>query len=216
MIRRIGSDLETFKTLTFKPGLNILLADKSEGATDRHSRNRAGKSSFVEIVHFLCGARADTKSIFRSDALKDFTFDMLVDIEGDEFAIERSGAKPSTVRVNGPVENWPIPPKFNEDSGLYEISNTNWCHTLGALWFGLEAPPDPDAKYQPTFRSLFSYFARRQGSGAFQAPTLQSSKQQIWDQQVAISYLLGLDWRISQGIQGLREREKIVKPAFPK
>lgn len=34
MIRRFGSDLASFN-LTFKPGLNILLADKSEGANDR-------------------------------------------------------------------------------------------------------------------------------------------------------------------------------------
>jgi uncharacterized protein YydD (DUF2326 family) len=211
MIRRIGSDLESFKTLDFGPGLNVLLADKSEGATDRQSRNGAGKTSFVDTVHFLTGGKAGPDSIFRSDELINSTFDMQMDVGGDEITVERSGATPSKVYLNGPVEDWPIPPKFDEERGVFTLSNVNWTHSLGAKWFGLDAPPDTDIKFQPTFRSLFSYFARRQSSGAFQAPTQQASMQFMWDQQVAISYLLGMDWTISQGFQGLREKEKVVK-----
>ena len=51
MIRELKSDLESFKTLTFGPGLNVILADKSPDATDLQSRNGAGKTSFVELVH---------------------------------------------------------------------------------------------------------------------------------------------------------------------
>ena len=47
MIHGFSSDLPTFKSLTFRPGLNILLADKSAGATDRQSRNGAGPSFWV-------------------------------------------------------------------------------------------------------------------------------------------------------------------------
>ena len=43
MIRRVYSNLPKFKNLTFKEGLNVLLAEKSAGATDKHTRNRAGK-----------------------------------------------------------------------------------------------------------------------------------------------------------------------------
>lgn len=211
MITRLSSSLNSFKSLEFSPGLNVLLADKSEGATDLQTRNGAGKSSFVEIVHFLTGGNAKTDSIFRSSALLNESFDIQMDVGGDKITAERSGSAPSKIFLNGPVEDWPIPPKFKEDRGLFEISNTNWCHTLGAKWFGLEAPPDSDTKFQPTFRSLFAYFARRQASDAFQTPTQQAGKQQIWDQQVAISYLLGLDWHVSQDFQGLREKEKLVK-----
>ena len=52
---------------------------------------------------------------------------------------------------------------------------------------------------------------RRQAGGGFNTPLEHTTKQQIWDQQVAISYLLGLDWRVSQEFQGLREKEKTVK-----
>ena len=211
MIRCISSNLESFKTLQFEPGLNILLADKSDGATDRQSRNGAGKTSVVELVHFLCGANANKDSIFRSETLIGAAFDMVVDVGGEKIGVERSGRKPSRLTINGPVEEWPIPPKFIQDTNHYELSNENWRRTLGTYWFGLDAPPNPDAKYSPTFRSLFSYFARRQGSGAFQEPTQHFSKQQIWDQQVAISFLLGLDWRVSSEMQVLRDKEKVVK-----
>ena len=211
MIRRISSNLAPFKTLTFRPGLNILLADKSEGATDRQSRNGAGKTSFVELVHFLCGSNAPKDSIFRTPTLIDPTFEVIMDVSDDEYSVARSGKKPSTIILNGPAESLPIKPKFIEDDGHYEISNENWKATLGACWFGLDAPPNPDDKNTPTFRSLFSYFARRQGSGAFQTPVQHSGQQQLWDQQVAISYLLGLDWRIASDLQGLRGKEKIVK-----
>jgi hypothetical protein len=61
-------------------------------------------------------------------------------------------------------------------------------------------------KFVPTFRSLFPYFVRRKLVGGFLSPTKQNLHQQLWDQQVSISYLLGLDWTIPQQWQYLRER----------
>jgi uncharacterized protein YydD (DUF2326 family) len=212
MIRRFGSDLSSFKTLTFGPGLNILLADKSEGANDRQSRNGAGKTSFIELVHFLFGADARKESIFRSDALSPWTFDVAVDIVGEAISAARSGAKPSRIFVNGAVENWPIPPQFDQRAGLFELSNENWKANLGHLWFGLPISVGDEAeRFQPSFRSLFSYFVRRQLSGGFQQPMQHSTMQQAWDQQVSICYLLGLDWTIPGRFQELRGQEKVAQ-----
>ncbi|AXC49747.1 DUF2326 domain-containing protein [Paracoccus suum] len=212
MIRRFGSDLASFKTLTFKPGLNILLADKSEGANDRQSRNGAGKTSFIELVHFLFGADARKDSIFRSDALTAWTFDVSVDIAQETISAARSGAKPSRVFVNGAVENWPIPPQFDTRAGLFELSNENWKANLGQLWFDLPISAGDEAeRFQPSFRSLFSYFVRRQNSGGFQQPMQHSGMQQPWDQQVSICYLLGLDWSIPGRFQELRAQEKVAQ-----
>jgi len=212
MIRRFGSDLASFKTLAFKPGLNILLADKSEGANDRQSRNGAGKTSFVELVHFLFGADARKESIFRSDALMEWTFDVAIDVAGEAIAAARSGAKPSRLLINGPVETWPILPRFDAAAGLYELSNESWKANLGKFWFDLPLSAGDEAeRFQPSFRSLFSYFARRQLSGGFQQPMQHSTMQQAWDQQVSICYLLGLDWTIPGKFQELRGQEKVAQ-----
>ena len=211
MIRRIASDLKSFKTLSFAPGLNILLADKSEGATDRQSRNGAGKTSFVELVHFLCGSNVDKRSIFRSDALIDHTFNMIIQLGGNDCVVERGGAEPSRIRLAGPAVPWPSSANMLRNNDIDGLSNENWRRMLGHFWFNLDIPHTRAQKYSPGFRSLFAYFVRRQGSGAFQSPTRNATMQQIWDQQVAISYLLDLDWHISSEIQTLRDREKVVK-----
>ncbi|MER2537481.1 MAG: ABC-three component system protein [Rhizobiaceae bacterium] len=212
MIRRFGSDLASFKTLAFKPGLNILLADKSEGANDRQSRNGAGKTSFVELVHFLFGADVRKESIFRSETLTEWTFDVAVDVAGEAISAARSGAKPSRLMINGAVENWPLAPQLDLAAGHFELSNEQWKANLGKLWFGLPlAAGDESERFQPSFRSLFSYFARRQLSGGFQQPMQHSTMQQAWDQQVSICYLLGLDWTIPGKFQELRGQEKVAQ-----
>lgn len=212
MIHGLSSDLPTFKSLTFRPGLNILLADKSAGATDRQSRNGAGKTSLVELIHFLFGANAGKDSIFRSSALVGHTFEARVDLGATLVDVARSGAKPSRVVIQGDASSWPIPPSLDVKTGDQIISNENWRTVLGALMFGLNANSDGDenVRYRPSFRSLFSYFVRRQNSDGFLSPTQQSSKQQGWDQQVAISFLLGLDAAVPQQFQEVRTRERAM------
>lgn len=212
MIHTISSDLDGFKTLSFGPGLNILLAEKSEGATDRQSRNGAGKTSFIELVHFLFGGNADKDSIFRSPDLTPWSFDARVDVGGALIDIARSGTKPSRIRLQGDTSAWPLQPALDARSGDLVFTNEQWRTLLGSVFFGLSAADESDERlrFRPTFRSLFSYFARRQNSGGLLGPTQQSTMQQPWDQQVAVSYLLGLDARIPQEFQEVRTQEKVM------
>ena len=213
MIHRIYSDLASFRELQLIPGLNVLLADKSEAATDKQTRNGAGKTSLIELIHFILGGSAKQDSIFRSEKLAPWRFGMNFDIAGDRASIERSGAAPGNVVVEtGNVSNWSIQPTLDKNSGELIISNTKWRSVLGELIFDLPVDKtDERGKFAPTFRSLFSYFVRRQDSGGFASHLSQSSKQLPWDQHVAISYLLGLDWSVSQNFQELREQEKTIK-----
>ena len=159
MIRSVGGDRESFKTLTFGPGLNVILADKSRGASDRQSRNGAGKTSFVELVHFLFGADARPAGIFRSDALRDWTFTATVDIGGMSCSISRSGRKPSRVDVAGdPGERLAAstegPPLFRGKETAtpamrrHVLSNEQWKSALGAAWFGLPADDGGVERFQ--------------------------------------------------------------------
>lgn len=212
MIHGIGSDLASFKALRLRAGLNILLADKSAGATVRQSRNGAGKTSLVELIHFVLGANADKGSIFRSPILEEWTFNLDLDVGGARVLAERRGKKPSRIRIDGDPSLWPIQPALDAASGSFEFENEDWKALLGNVWFGLPVVRDDrdKARFEPSFRSLISYFVRRQAAGAFLEPTRYAEKQQNWDQQVAISYLLGLDWTISQRLQELRSQEKMT------
>jgi len=211
MIHTVTSDLDSFKSLTFGQGLNIILVEKTLEATDRQTRNGTGKSSFVELIHFIYGGNTDPKSIFRSDALKPYTFEIQADIGGQVVSAVRSGIKPSRMGIRGETEHWPIKPNLDRKTGDLTLSLENWRMVLGALLFELPTNDEIRGRFGPTFRSLFPYFARRQGSEAFAQPTQQSDQQQNWDQQVAISYLLGLDANISQQFQETRDQEKAMK-----
>lgn len=208
MIRHVTSTLSTFKTLTFRPGLNLLLADKSPGATDRHTRNSAGKSSFVEIVHFLLGGDCKSKSIFRSDRLRGEQFSMRFDLAGTPTFVSRTGESPSRIIVDSDDRDWPTAPKLDKATGEQYISNKEWIDILGLRMFGSHRS---DTAYGPSFRSMLSYFARREGSGGFHAADQQSVKQSHGDVQVNVSFLLGLDWQASQSLQLVRVKEKALK-----
>jgi len=209
MIRRVYSDLPTFKDLSFHTGLNILLADTTPEATERQTRNRAGKSSFTEIVHFLLGGKVEKQSIFREPVLRGHRFGLELDLGEETVTVERVGEKPSTLAVvDGTWKNWPIQPSTDKKTGVTRIKNTLWRDVLGRLLFDL---PESVDTFGPTWRSLISYFVRRQSAHGFLDHKQQSDHQRLYDQQVALTYLLGLDWRIPQQWQAVREREKSLK-----
>ena len=208
MIHRIYSSLPSFKSLDFLAGLNLVVAEKSEGATDRQTRNSSGKSTLVEIVHFLLGADCKPTSVFRREGLVDEDFAMAFDLGGSRTTVSRCGRKPNPIRLHGIYDNWPETPRTDAESGQEMLSNEQWKRVLGSLMFDI---PVVDEPYSPSFRSLISYFVRRERSGAFLDPRLNSSKQVNWDVQLHLSYLLGLDWRIPQSLQKVRIQEKSLK-----
>jgi uncharacterized protein YydD (DUF2326 family) len=72
------------------------------------------------------------------------------------------------------------------------------------------ALPAYEQSFTPSFRSMFSYFVRRRNSGGFLRPEQQAEKQQRWDYQVNLSYLLGLDWQIPFEFHKVRTRERTL------
>ena len=198
MIHNIFSTLPTFKKLSdLKPGLNVLLAQKTEGATSKQTRNRAGKTSFIEVVHFLTGSDAGTESIFRTPELAEYTFGMEFDLKDARTVVERSGGAKAKIYVTSPPAT------------KIKFSATDWVSLLGERMFGLSSLEAAGSK-PPSFRSLFAYFVRRQLSGAFTTPEKQAGMQQTGDMQMALMFLLGLDWQIARDWQAVRDREKTL------
>jgi uncharacterized protein YydD (DUF2326 family) len=199
MIHRIFSSLSSFKELEFKPGLNVLIAQKESGASAKQTRNRAGKTSLIEIIHFLTGSDAGKESEFRKNELANETFGMEFNLGGERTVAERSGKEKSKIHVEG----------GSFLKGKSRLSNSEWVEVLGEKVFGLNTSSEREGRV-PTFRSLFAYFVRRQLSGAFTTPEKQATMQQAGDYQVALLFMLGLDWKIASDWQKVRDREKTI------
>lgn len=198
MIHKIFSSLPSFKGLDFQPGLNVLVAEKEAGATAKQTRNGAGKTSLIELIHFLTGANAGPQSLFKSSALDKSSFGMQFDLSREEILVKRSGSQKSEIDVKGA--------SFLKGKSI--ISNSEWVQHLGEKMFRLHDIPEMDGLC-PNFRSLFAYFVRRQE--AFNGtPEKQMPMQQTGYYQVALLYLLGLDWKVASDWQKVRDSKKML------
>jgi uncharacterized protein YydD (DUF2326 family) len=215
MIVSIESSIPTFKAVAFHEGLNVLLADSRPGATEKQTRNSAGKTSLIEIIHFLLGSDCGPDSIFRSKLLVDHTFTGVFLIGGSPIKVTRSGSAPSKIFVlEGGTGRDALPLKTDKDSGSQFVSNVNWRNFLGSQMFGMPAIIEGSAfeeSYTPSFRAMFSYFARRKNSGALNHPERNAEQQQRSDWQVNLSYLFGLDWQIPFEFNKVRVRERTLE-----
>jgi uncharacterized protein YydD (DUF2326 family) len=63
MIHAIRCDQPGFKTVKFFEGLNVVLAERSELATDKDSRNGLGKTTLIDIIHFCLGVKPTKREI---------------------------------------------------------------------------------------------------------------------------------------------------------
>lgn len=214
MIKRIYSDLESFKTLEFKPGLNILVADRVEGSSDKQTRNSAGKSSLVELIDFLFGGTGSS-NVFKNKHLSDYTFSILFDLSGKNVSASRSGKTHRFVTFDGDSSKFCLQPEklYDDYPSGYQVDR--WTELLGHEIFGLDCWSSTGSErstHSPTFRMLFPYFVRREYANGFLDPQRQNEKQQPWDVRVSLSYLIGLDESIPARFEKLKQlNEKLKK-----
>jgi len=208
MIYSVRCDHPSFREVEFKSGFNVVLATRTLAATDKDSRNGAGKTTLIEIVHFCLGSKADRKNRLMVPQLRGWTFTIELDLRGKRYQVSRSTANARRIILEGDFNDWPIKPKRDSDSGSFVVSAPQWTDLLGWLMFDLPPQAKTDS-YEPTFRSLFSYFARR-GRDAFSTPFEHFRKQKEWDKQVHNAFLLGLSWEYPSKLQRLKDQEKVI------
>jgi uncharacterized protein YydD (DUF2326 family) len=204
MIHRLFCSDPKFKTLRFKSGLNILLADRADKSGETDTRNGAGKTTAVDIIHYVLGADWPHAN---DPVLRDDDFGLDFDLAGQRLSVRRSGRTQARVYFDGEPEtkNWPIQPERRADGLSMRV--TEWAALLGELVFELPAALHEET-FRPKFRNVFSYFARRVKEGGFLDPQSIHRHQQLWDQQVCVTFLLGLDWTIPADMQRIRLKEK--------
>jgi len=191
MIIELTSNLKTFKSLKFKSGLNILVAERHENSGAKDTRNGTGKTSFIELVHYLLADKRNSEDDFHKPEIIGSKFCGTFSDSGKDFVIcKTSNSNTDEIQKDGT-----------------DITSKNLRKELALRWFGLSEEYSAPT-YGPKFGALLAYFIRKERNGGFASPVLNSSSQQSWDSQVNLSYLLGFDWRLPQKLQIKKDQKK--------
>lgn len=210
MIYRIYSPTNPkFKTMEFRPGLNIVYVESLADSTSRQTRNRAGKTSLIEIIHWLLGANLDDKT--EREQFETHEFGMDFDLDGEKITVERHPNATNKVLLknvsDATAKKWHLPTA--DMFGEYTLNvRKDWLSILGRAMFRLQ---DEDMLYSPSFRTLINYFVRRKRSNGFSKPQQITERRDTVSYQVNITYLLGLDWKIPAEWEQVREKERQLK-----
>jgi uncharacterized protein YydD (DUF2326 family) len=208
MIHSIRCDKPSFKNIEFKPGFNVILAERTKESTQKDSRNGLGKSTLIEIIHFcLGGNKGET---LNKPELKGWAFTLDLDLGKKRYSVTRNTSEQNKIIIDGDCSGWPIKPETDKKTGEKVLSSKDWNRVLGVLMFGLQLSY-PDLEYVPTFRSIISYLVRRNGArGGFLDPFQQYKNQLEWDKQVNNAFLLSLNWEYATKWQVLKDRVEVI------
>lgn len=200
--------IPSFKNLRFRTGLNIVLVNRTTAAGASGKRNGAGKSSLLDVIHFVLGGSKESGSPLAATELADASFALDLVLGKHPISATRSLASPGTIDLVGDFKHWPIQPAIAED-GTVTISDDGWKDLLGRMSFGLP-PVSQERAAWLSFRACFPYFARRQRNDGYIDWRKNVGSQRAVGWQVPLAFLLGLD---REGIVELHkvkdaEREK--------
>lgn len=209
MIINLTSSLPTYKSMEFQQGLNIVLAEQHAQASKHDTRNGVGKTSLLEIIHFLLGSSVGANSLFRVAELADVTFTGTFILAGERWRVSRNTANPATVTLVQPHSKNAEEGQLFPDAGVVkELRVTDWTKLLTDTVFKIEC--GPKEKHCLTSRILYAYLIRRQADGAFREFSESMAKQPKLPQQAAMLYFLGLDWTIAKDWIKLNDKLKVV------
>lgn len=208
MIHRIYSTDSRFKELKFRPGFNVVVAEKTSGARKDQTRNAAGKSSILECIHYALGSSSRKNSTFARDSLNGQTFGLEFDLAGERVRVNRQAgfdADRNQVHFGEPIPGF-IGKELSQGQLIADrtLKLKKWTDLLGQEVFG--APTG--GKHAPSFRMAFPYFCRQESDGGMLDPFASSKDQPLWQRDVTLAFLLGLDWHILAKMEALRGEEK--------
>ncbi|GAA1775230.1 ABC-three component system protein [Actinomadura chokoriensis] len=206
MFHRLGSDDERFKTLHFEPGLNLVLAERAHRSTETDSRNGTGKTSMVELLHFLLGATTQKTSLWAHKALKRHVFELIMDWPGghDLVRIRRGPATPK-VFLRPDVTRRSQGERLWQEEFAGEISLKEWQWAIERDLYRVPSPESPLSG-----RTMLS-FAMRRGLDGLLSPTGTHARQSPHDAMLNLSHLFGLDVGLAEQYRTLATQDSTRK-----
>ncbi|GAB3158347.1 hypothetical protein GCM10027059_02930 [Myceligenerans halotolerans] len=200
-VNSLGSSDGRFKTLRFRDGLNILVADRTETSEQGDSRNSIGKTSSVKVLRYVLGG--DLPKEFKALELAEHQFTVVLQLPSVE------GAGEDTVTVTRAVS----PTTRVTISGWSVVTDRQSIHVDD--WKTLQAQylfQIPDGVSRPTVGQLWGQAIRN----VFTNPTKVHPTEPDWESGVRIGHLLGLSSEIlakSGELEQLTKQGKAIRKA---
>ena len=211
MLKSLYANKPSFRKITFRENaLNIVIAKKHKGAATTASRNGLGKSTLVNIISFCLGLSVDTKNELPLDELKGWAWTLELSIQGKDYAVTRGADNPDEIRVKGDFSGCPVTGTAEAmlGEGVQNVFRAeDWRLALNWLFFSL-SPADAQGRdgnaTPPDYKSLMGHFIRRE----FDDPVRVKSSDSRTASELAITYLLGLDWQFLANAKGIRKERQ--------
>ena len=214
MIHSVTANKTSFHAVTFEKGLNLIVAERTKRETDKNSRNGVGKSTLFRIIDFCLGSDVNKPGTFMAKYLdgQDWEFTLELDIRGQRVKVTRAVDNHKFVHIVGDVSGWPVPPDGLPLDGYHTFTIEQWRKNLGWALFdlpnvdgiGTNGKPD-DAFSMPSAREMLHFFIRKGYASPLQ-PSLYAKTDEL-----AISYLLGLNWEYVSRIGDVKKKEADAK-----
>ncbi|MDR2641625.1 MAG: DUF2326 domain-containing protein [Planctomycetaceae bacterium] len=205
MIHSISANKPTFRKIDFKQGLNVILAERTKTSSTKDTRNGLGKSLLLGLIDYCLGGEG--KDV-RIEPLRGWIFTLDITIAGNRVKVTCPIENDKRIFIEGNTNNW-IQPSIDSDTGQLYYSKEQWRNILGYAFFDLRLD-QISQKFQPKFRSLFPYFMRTT-LNAYLDPFSFIPQVKRWQNEVAITYLLGLNWEYAVRWQENREKDERLK-----
>lgn len=200
MLRRLAADDPRFRTLSFGPGLNLLVADRTSASTDDQSRNAVGKTSMVELVHFLLGA--EKTSLFTRPENRKTVFALTLDwpSRDGQVTVHRSGRNSKEIRLDPDVLGHEPDMLFSSEG---VVGEKEWRDALGRELFSLR-----EADKGLSSRMLLGFSLRRTDKGGFDDALKPNPQTNRHHATAGLCYLLGMDWELARRYGDLSDKEQ--------
>ena len=210
MLRKLYANKSSFRKITFRPNaLNIILAERHKDAAATASRNGLGKSTFVNIICFCLGMAVDMSNELPESELTGWEWTLEIDIGGKAYSITRGIDQKNLILVSGDLSSCPATgtPDRHGKGTWYE--EKEWKKALCFLFFGLtpnDVQTGKGTATPPEYQNLMSHFIRRH----FDDPVRVKWSDSRVNSELAITYLLGLDWQYLAQAKELRSKDRIA------
>lgn len=213
MLHSLTSSLSSFKTITFKPGMNFIIAEGDMRKDHKGTANSVGKSSIFYLIDYLLGGSGSDLD-FSAAVFDGATFTLDATLGGARVQIKRSvdPALKNAVTITGDISSWDCltdDQKREAINGL-TIPNKQWATILGKILFGIpDSVPWNVAKKAtpPTARELLTQLNRKSFANVVKSFARQGEEKGT----LICLYLMNLNWNYLSTLIGLKKEEDLSK-----